>query len=160
MMIDGSRRSTLFGLGSLLVDANAFIADRSRAATNEQITAPRARKPAELMDHLRRVPQRRDFKTVPMVLQHPDSWDDEALKQIIAYDGNRKQVWDNTDIAGTWLNLMRNSLNAQIFSFGHVDFLVVSATHGTAHLALFDQWIWDRYRTRRPHRHQVHGPIR
>jgi intracellular sulfur oxidation DsrE/DsrF family protein len=40
---------------------------------------------------------------------------------------------------------MRNSLNAQIFSFGHADFLAVSATHGTAHLALFDQSIWDKY---------------
>jgi hypothetical protein len=80
-----------------------------------------------------------------MVLQHPDFWDDEALKQIIAYGGDRKQVWDNTDIAGPWLNLMRNSLNTQIFSFGHEDFLAVSATHGTAHLALFDESVWDRY---------------
>jgi len=80
-----------------------------------------------------------------MVLQHPDFWDDEALKDIIAYRGDRRQVWDSTDIAGPWLNLMRNALNAQIFSFGHQDFLAVSATHGTAHLALFDQPMWDKY---------------
>ena len=145
MTIDGSRRSTLFGFGSLIVAASAFTASRSRAEANRQIFAPHARKLPELIDYLRRVPRRRDFKTVPMVLQHPDFWDDEALKQIIAYGGDRKQVWDNTDIAGPWLNLMRNSLNTQIFSFGHEDFLATSATHGTAHLALFDESIWDKY---------------
>ena len=97
------------------------------------------------MDRLRRAARRRDFKTVPMILQHPDFWNDEALKEIIAYRGARKQVWDNTNIAGPWLNLMRNSLNAQIFSFRHEDFLAVSATHGTAHLALLDQAMWDKY---------------
>lgn len=80
-----------------------------------------------------------------MIFQHPDFWNDEALKEIIAYRGARKQVWDNTNIAGPWLNLMRNSLNAQIFSFRHEDFLAVSATHGTAHLALLDQAMWDKY---------------
>jgi hypothetical protein len=144
-MIDGSRRSVLFGFGSLITTASALSARRSNAATNEQIIPLSARKLPELIDYLRRVPRRRDFKTVPMVLQHPDFWDDEALKQIIAYGGDRKQVWDNTDIAGPWLNLMRNSLNTQIFSFGHEDFLTTSATHGTAHLALFDESIWDKY---------------
>ena len=80
-----------------------------------------------------------------MILDRPDFWDDEALKETIAYRGTRKQVWDNTNLAGPWLNLMRNSINAQIFSFGHKDFLAVSATHGTAHLALFDQPMWDKY---------------
>ena len=67
------------------------------------------------------------------------------LKEIIAYRGTHKQVWNNTNITGPWLNLMRNSINAQIFSFGHKDFLTVSATHGTAHLALLDQAMWDKY---------------
>jgi hypothetical protein len=40
---------------------------------------------------------------------------------------------------------MRNALNAQIWSFNHPDFLAVSATHGTAHLALYDQVMWDKY---------------
>jgi hypothetical protein len=38
-----------------------------------------------------------------------------------------------------------DSVNAQVFSFLHKDFLAVSATHGTAHLALFDQAMWDKY---------------
>ena len=41
---------------------------------------------------------------------------------------------------------MRNSLNAQVWSFRHPDFLVVSATHGTAHLALFEPAMWEKYR--------------
>jgi intracellular sulfur oxidation DsrE/DsrF family protein len=145
MTIDSSRRSALVGFGALAVGAAALAAGPSRAATTERIIPPGARELSELMDRLRRAPRRRDFKTVPMILQHPDFWDDEALKEIIAYRGARKQVWDNTNLAGPWLNLMRNSINAQIFSFGHTDFLAVSATHGTAHLALFDQTMWDKY---------------
>ena len=41
----------------------------------------------------------------------------KALREIIAYRGTRKQVWNNTHIAGPRLNLMRNSLDAQSFSF-------------------------------------------
>src|SRR6201993_2606401 len=145
MTIDNSRRSALVGFGALAVGPAALAAGPSRAATTERIIPPGARELSDLMDRLRRAPRRRDFKAVPMILKHPDFWDDEALGEIITYRGARKQVWDNTDLAGPWLNLMRNSINAQIFSFGHKDFLAVSATHGTAHLALFDQTMWDKY---------------
>src|SRR6201987_3414618 len=145
MTIDTSRRTALVGFGALAVGSAALAATPSRAATTERIIPPGARKLSELMERLRRAPRRRDFKTVPMILEHPDLWDDEALKEIIAYRGTRKQVWDNTNVAGPWLKLMRNSINAQIFSFGHKDFLAVSATHGSAHLALFDQPTWDKY---------------
>jgi hypothetical protein len=145
MTIDDSRRTVLAGFGALAVGVAAVAAGPSHAATTERIIPPGARKLSELMDRLRRADRRRDFKTVPMILQHPDFWDDEALTEIISYRGARKQVWDNTDIAGPWLNLMRNSINAQMFSFGHKDFLAVSATHGTAHLALLDQAMWDKY---------------
>jgi hypothetical protein len=145
MTIDNSRRTALVGFGALAVGAAALAADPSRAATTERIIPPGARELSELMGRLRRAPRRRDFKTVPMILQHPDLWDDEALKEITAYRGSHKQVWDNTNLAGPWLNLMRNSINAQIFSFRHKDFLAVSATHGAAHLALFDHTMWDKY---------------
>ena len=97
------------------------------------------------MEQLAKAPRRRDFKTVPMILDSPDLWDAEALDAVIAYPGSWKQVWDNTDIGSPWLNLMRNSLNAQVFAFRHPDFLAVSATHGSAHLALYDQAMWDKY---------------
>jgi hypothetical protein len=98
-----------------------------------------------LMDRLAKAPRRRDFKTVPMILTEPEEWDHAALSEVIAYKASPKQVWDNTDIASPWLNLMRNALNAQIWSFKHPNFLAVSATHGTAHLALYDQMMWDKY---------------
>jgi hypothetical protein len=63
----------------------------------------------------------------------------------MAYGSGPKQIWDNTDLSGPWLNGMRNSLNAQIWSFRHPDFLVVSATHGSALLALLDPAMWDKY---------------
>jgi hypothetical protein len=98
-----------------------------------------------LMEKLAKAPRRRDFKTVPMILDTPDLWDAESLDAVIAYRGGMKQVWDNTEIGSPWLNLMRNSLNTQVFSFRHPDFLEVSATHGSAQLALYDQAMWDKY---------------
>jgi hypothetical protein len=99
----------------------------------------------ELGALLSRTPRRRDFETVPMILNNPIQWDHAALSAVLAYRGAPKQVWDNTEIASLWLNLMRNALNAQIWSFRHHDFLVVSATHGTAHLALFEPAMWEKY---------------
>ena len=145
MRIDSSRRSALFGFGSMIVGGSALATDRARAAADPGVTPPGAGRLAELMEKLRRAPRRRDFKIVPMIVQEPDFWDAEALSYVIAYEGGRKQVWDNTEIAGPWLNLMRNALNAQTFAFKHADYLAVSATHGTAHLALFDQSTWDKY---------------
>jgi hypothetical protein len=106
---------------------------------------PGAKSLEELAGSLSRISRRRDFKTVPMILNDPGQWDHAALSAVIAYRGAPKQAWDNTDISSPWLNLMRNSLNAQVWSFRHPDFLVVSATHGTAHLALFEPAMWEKY---------------
>jgi hypothetical protein len=94
---------------------------------------------------LEKAPRRRDFKTVPMIVTEREFWDHEALSEVMAYKSGPKQAWDNTDIAGPWINGMRNSLNAQVFAFKRPNFFVVSATHGTAHLALLDQAMWDKY---------------
>ena len=109
------------------------------------VTAPEAKQLRSLLEQLAKTPRRRDFKSVPMILDTPDFWDAEALDAIIAYHGSMKQLWDNTEIGSPWLNLMRNSLNTQVFSFRHPDFLEVSATHGSALLALCDQTVWDKY---------------
>lgn len=103
----------------------------------------------DLAEALAKAPRRRDFKTVPMILTKPSEWDEEALKLVIGYKSPYKQAWQNTEIGSPWLNWMRNSLNVQIWSFRHPDFLAVSATHGSAHLALFDQSIWDKYQLTR-----------
>jgi hypothetical protein len=49
------------------------------------------------------------------------------------------------DLAGGWLNGMRNTLNAQVYAFKEPNFLCVSGTYGPAHLALYDQTTWDKY---------------
>jgi len=119
------------------------------AAVESALTPPGAAHLDALMKRLAQAPRRRDFKTVPMILNNPEQWDHEALMEVLSYRPATKQVWDNTDIGSPWLNLMRNALNSQIWSFKHPDFLAVSATHGTAHLALYDQAVWDKYQLTR-----------
>jgi hypothetical protein len=116
------------------------------AATEPALTPPGATYLDVLRKRLALAPRRRDFKTVPMILNHQDQWDYEALTEVLAYRPTPRQAWDVTVIGGPWLNLMRNALNSQIWSFNHADFLAVSVTHGTAQLALYDQAMWDKYR--------------
>jgi hypothetical protein len=99
----------------------------------------------EFTQRLAAIPCRRDYQTVPMIADKRDLWDAAALDAVTAYNGGPKHVWDHTDIAGSWLNGMRNTLNAQVYSFNEPNFLCVSGTHGPAHLALYDQSIWDKY---------------
>ena len=117
----------------------------AQAALSSALTPQDAGQLTALMQRLARAPRRRDFKSVPMILTNPEQWDHEALSETLAYKPVPKQAWDSTDIAGPWLNLMRNALNAEIWSFKHPDFLAVSVTHGTANLALFDHAMWDKY---------------
>jgi hypothetical protein len=117
----------------------------SVAAMAATLMPPAAMALEALKKRLAQAPRRRDFKTVPMILDHPEQWDYEALNEVLGYGVAQKQAWDNTDLGGPWLNLMRNALNSQIWSFKHSDFLAVSVTHGTAQLALFDQAMWDKY---------------
>ncbi|BBP03495.1 hypothetical protein TPL01_08720 [Sulfuriferula plumbiphila] len=137
-------RSTLLGLGiaSLSLGVARAAGSRVQAAN---LLAPGAKTLQALNQRLAVLPRRRDFKTVPMILNAPHQWDSKAFNEVLQYTGGPKQVWDNTDLAGPWLNLMRNAMNAQIWAFRHPDFLAVSATHGSAHLALYDEMIWDKY---------------
>jgi len=64
---------------------------------------------------------------------------------VLSYRAKSLQVWEPTDLAGPWPGLMREAMNGQVFAFGNRDFLPVAAVHGGAHLALFDQKLWDRY---------------
>jgi intracellular sulfur oxidation DsrE/DsrF family protein len=91
------------------------------------------------------MPRRRDFKTRPMIPDNPEVWDAAALNAVLSYKGGARQAWDNTDLTGPWLNAMRNSVNSQIWGFREPNFLCVSATHGPAQLALYDQDTWDKY---------------
>lgn len=138
-----TRRHAMLALGAA-AGAAAFSSNAGAAPVQSWLPQGSG-KLGELISRLGHAPRRRDFKTAPMILNSPDQWDHEALSEVLGYEGTAKQVWDNTEIGSPWLNLMRNSVNTQVWSFRHPDFLAVSATHGTAHLALFDQGLWDKY---------------
>jgi hypothetical protein len=138
MQTPPGRRFALMTMGAGMVAGVA-------SAAGPSLLPPGAKSLADLTARLSRAPRRRDFKTVPMILNDPAQWDSAALSEIIAYRGAPKQVWDATGIAGPWLNVMRNALNAQVWLFGHPDFLTVSATHGTAELALLGPPMWEKY---------------
>jgi len=137
---------------SLAASAIALASARGKpaaGAVESALTPAGATHLDALKRRLTRAPRRRDFKTVPMILNHQEQWDQEALTEVLSYGPAPRQLWDNTDIGGPWLNLMRNALNSQIWSFKHPDFLAVSVTHGTAQLALYDQAMWDKYQLTR-----------
>jgi hypothetical protein len=142
------RRFALVTMGLAIVAGAAGLAtrpDEVAGAAEPSLLPPGAKSLEELTVRLSGAPRRRDFKTTPMILNDPDQWDHAALSELIAYRGAPRQVWDNTAIAGPWLNVMRNALNAQVWSFRNPDFLIVSATHGSAHLALFGPAMWEKY---------------
>ncbi|MGB8365296.1 MAG: transcriptional initiation protein Tat [Rhizomicrobium sp.] len=139
------RRAAIISSGVAIATGAAALASPPSQAAEADLIPPGARTLSELNARLAKAPRRRDFKTVPMILNDPSQWDHEALSEVMAYKGAPKQAFDNSDIAAPWLNLMRNALNGQIWSFRHPDCLVVSATHGTAHLALYDQATWEKY---------------
>src|SRR4051812_39587354 len=126
-------------LSGLTAGIAALAASPTAAAPNGAGTI------AELQTRLARLPAKRDFKTVPLVLEAREEWDDAAIRTVAAYRGNPRQVWDNKDLAGGWTGFMRNALNGQTLSFKNKDFLTVSMTRGDAQLALFDQASWDKY---------------
>jgi intracellular sulfur oxidation DsrE/DsrF family protein len=146
MSVSTGRRTAILSCSAIAFGIITPAATWAQGEASGEMVSHDAHVLPELMARLRSAPRRRDFKTVPMILDHPELWDDAALMEVIAYRGVGKQVWDQTDIGSPWLNLMRNSVNAQVFSFKHPDFLAVSATHGSAHLALFDQAMWDKYK--------------
>ena len=145
------RRQALQAVGVGLAAGGAALASR-RAEAAAGSGAPLALLLPEgaatlkaLTERLAKAPRRRDFKSVPMILNDKDQWDDEALREVMSFRPNPRQVWDNTAIDSPWLNLMRNAMNAQVWSFRHPDFLAVSLTHGSAHLALYDEAMWEKY---------------
>jgi hypothetical protein len=137
------RRQSLKALGIATLGISVAATTAAASAGDEIPAAAGALE--TLTKHLAALPRRRDFKTVPMILDHPDLWDAEALNAVLRYPSGPKQSWDNSELTGPWLNVMRNAMNAEIWSFRHPDFLCVSATHGPAQLALYDDAMWDKY---------------
>ncbi len=137
------RRVSLKTFGIVL--AAAGFARTAAASPSAPLLPAGAKTLDELTTKLASLTPRRDFKAVPMILDNRDQWDADALDAVLHYAGGPKQSWDNTDLTGPWLNVMRNSMNSEIWSFKHPDFLCVSATHASAQLALYDDAMWEKY---------------
>jgi hypothetical protein len=138
-----SRRTAL----TVLCAATAASAlwPRTAGAAVSDYTQPDASRLRRLAQQLATIPRRRDYKALPMILMKPDQWDSGALDIVLAYDGPR-QLFDTTRLAGGWINQMRNTLNAQVFSLQRPNFLCVAAPHGGAALALFTTEAWNKYK--------------
>ena len=145
MNFNADRRGALLSFCAGLMVSGLAQSGPVNAAAEPTLEPPSAKDLRQLSRVLAGMPRRRDFKVVPMILDKPDLWDAASIAAVLAYKGGPKQAWDNTDLAGPWLNGMGNSMNSQIWSFKEPNFLCVSATHGSAHLALFDQEMWDKY---------------
>ena len=145
MEFNNPRRAALACLGAGLMLSGLVKGNQVNAAVGSTLEPTAAKNLRELTRSLAQISRRRNFRTVPMILDQPDQWDSEPIAALLAYQGGPKLAWDNTDLTGPWLNGMRNSINSQIWSFKEPNFLCVSATHGSAHLALFDQDVWDKY---------------
>jgi len=137
------RRGALASIGAGLMMSG--LAESGPAKADAPLEPAGAKSLRELTRQLAAMPRRRDFKSVPMILDNRDFWDAAPLAALLAYKGGPRQAWDHTDIAGPWLNGMRNTLNTLVFAFKEPNFLCVSGTHGAAHLALYDQETWDKY---------------
>jgi len=149
MSIVGHRRHVLKGLGIAMAAGVVGLTaghDQASAAGAPPLLSPGAKSLRELAMRLGRAPRRRDFKSVPMVLRDPSQWDNQALVELAAYRGGPRQCWSNSNYTSHWLTVMRNTVNTEVFSYRHPDFLCVSGTHGTAHLALEDAAMWEKYR--------------
>jgi len=145
MKHDPERRLALLGFG-VAAGAAALANNSANAAKASGVWIPGGAATLKALHaRLDAAPRRRDFRTVPMTLENEDYWDHEALAELLAYRGGPRQIWDNKDLGGPWLNLMRNNLNVQIHSFKRPDFLIISATHALAHLAMYDEAMWEKY---------------
>jgi hypothetical protein len=80
MQLNIDRRGALTTLGRGLTASGLGQNDPANAAveaTSEPANAKSLREPSRELAGVRR---RRDFKTVPMILQEPDSWDSEPRR--------------------------------------------------------------------------------
>jgi hypothetical protein len=132
------------GAATLAAGSGAEAASEAGSGRNDYLR-PDADRLRLLYRQLAAIPRKRSFETLPMIARKPQQWDSAPLEALLAYGGTHKQVFDTTDIAGTWITQIRNTVNAQVWAFDHPDFLVVAAPHGSAGLALFSQKMWTKY---------------
>ena len=141
-----TRRGALraLGQGTLVLSLTGALA--SRADAEAASARPSQGALSSLNRTLATLPRRRGFHSVPFILNDKRFWDHDAADALLSYSAPQRQMWEATDLAGPWLNLMREAVNGQVFSHDHKDFLAVAAIHGGAHLALFTETAWAKYK--------------
>jgi intracellular sulfur oxidation DsrE/DsrF family protein len=145
-MIESQSRRQAFGrIGGAMALLAASTASSAQSAIVDA-APPASGSLLRLTEALKRVPRKRQFKTVPFMVTESSGWDEAAARLVLAYTDPAKQVWENSELTAAWPNLMREALNAEVFAHRHPNFLEVSATHGQAHLALFSDALWSRFR--------------
>jgi hypothetical protein len=70
MSVDTGRRNALLGFSSVALGVAALAAGPAHAEAGSSVVPQGAHALPELMERLRKAPRRRDFKTVPMILDH------------------------------------------------------------------------------------------
>ncbi|BAT19172.1 hypothetical protein [Asaia bogorensis] len=142
-----NRRQILAGLSAgpvLATLSRAAVARETSSAVVPQPPTPQTSLPA-LSRQLQAVPRRRQFTTLPRLLDHPDLWDDVAFEALRAYRSDERMIGTGTSLSGNWPVEAQNLLNSEIFSFGHPEALLVMALWSEAQLALYDDEAWSRY---------------
>jgi hypothetical protein len=147
-----TRRATLQSLAVAAGIAGAAAATAVKADTGSEATARDTDYLPDGADRLRSftralagIRRRRGGRKAPMILTKSSQWDSEAMDLVLGYGGNQKHVFDTTDLAGTWLTQIRNTMNAEAFALGHPNFLMVVTPHGPAQYSLYDRAAWDKY---------------
>src|SRR3989442_157408 len=92
-------RTVALTVGTGAIGLASVAAKPAAAAAKSALTPAGATHLDALMKRLAQAPRRRDFKTVPIILDNPKQWDHEALTEVLSYQPAPKQAWDNTDIA-------------------------------------------------------------
>jgi hypothetical protein len=89
----GVLRTFALSLATSAIGLASAAAKPAAAAVESALTPPGATHLDALKKRLAQAPRRRDFKTVPMILNHQEQWDNEALTEVLSYRPAPKQVW-------------------------------------------------------------------
>jgi hypothetical protein len=91
MQCNTGRRGALRGLGAGLMAAGLIAGRSAQAAAEPVLALASAQNLRELTVAFAALRRRRDFKTVPMILDNADWWDAAALDAVLGYKGGPKQ---------------------------------------------------------------------
>ena len=81
----GILRTFALTVATSVIGLASTAAKPAAAAAEAALTPPGATRLDALKTRLAQAPRRRDFKTVPMILNNQEQWDQEALTEVLSY---------------------------------------------------------------------------